>query len=148
MSYLKFKLNNLCQLSATEEGANPVVAIAPICPDFSGSSLFVRLGLYHGSNLLEQIHEYNVLHALWIDMTGSLEAQQSLPPHSHGGNGEPSGSGCPNLHRLFRFKFIRASRTYWSRFTNMMCYMLYGVTCRDLRRLKSPQVTFQRSYML
>ena len=77
MSYLKFKLNNLCQLSATEAAANSAVALAPISTDYSGSSLFPRLELYHGSNLLEQIHEYNVLHALWSDMTGSAEAQKS-----------------------------------------------------------------------
>jgi hypothetical protein len=53
------------------------VAVAPISTDYSGSSLFARLELYHGSNLLEQIHEYNVLHALWSDMTGSSEAQKS-----------------------------------------------------------------------
>ena len=77
MSYLKFKVTNQCQLTAAEAAANPVVAVAPICPDYSGSSLFSRLELYHGSNLLEQIHEYNVLHALWSDMTGSAEAQKS-----------------------------------------------------------------------
>ena len=68
--YLMFKLNNLCQLTVGEAAANPVLAVAPISTDYSGSSLFARLELYHGSNLLEEVHEYNVLHALWIDMTG------------------------------------------------------------------------------
>ena len=77
MSYIKFRLNNKCVLTAGEAAATPVVATAPISPDYSGSSLFARLELYHGSNLLEQIHEYNVLHALWSDMTGSAEAQKS-----------------------------------------------------------------------
>ena len=39
MSYLKFKLNNLCELTAGEKAANPVVALAPISTDSSGSSL-------------------------------------------------------------------------------------------------------------
>jgi hypothetical protein len=77
ISYLKFKLNNMCQLTAGEAAANPVVAVAPISTDYSGSNLFARLELYPGSNLLEQIHDYNVLHALWSDMTGSAEAQKS-----------------------------------------------------------------------
>ena len=64
MSYLKLKLNNLSQPSSKEATAKPVVAVAPISTDYSGSILFARLELYHGSNLLEQIHEYNVLHAL------------------------------------------------------------------------------------
>jgi hypothetical protein len=64
MSYVKFKLNNLCQLSTTEATANPVVTVAPISSDYSGSSLFKPLELNHGSNLLEKIHEYNGLHAL------------------------------------------------------------------------------------
>ena len=57
MSYRKLKLNKLCQFTNAEAVANPVVAIAPICTDYSGSILFARLELYHGSNLLEQIHE-------------------------------------------------------------------------------------------
>ena len=77
VSYLKFKLDNLCQLSATEATANSVVAVAPISTDYYASSLFARLKLIHGSNLLEQIHENNVLHALWSDMTGSAEAHKS-----------------------------------------------------------------------
>jgi len=87
MSYLNFKLNNLCQLTTAEAATNPVVAVAPICTDSSGSSLFARLDLYHGS-------------------------------------------------------------TYWIRFTNIMCYMVYGVTCRDLRRLTKAPVMFWRAYML
>ena len=53
MSYLKFKLNNLRQLTVGEAAANPVVALAPISTDYSGSSLFARLELYRGSNLLD-----------------------------------------------------------------------------------------------
>ena len=54
MSYLKFKFNNLCQLSAAEAAVNLALAVAPICTDYSGSSVFARLALYHGSNLLER----------------------------------------------------------------------------------------------
>ena len=57
--------------------ANLVVAIVPICHDYSCSSIFARLELYHCSVLLYQIHEYNVLHTIWIDMAGSAEAHKS-----------------------------------------------------------------------
>ena len=59
MSYLKFQLKN------TTTGT------APLAPDFNIASIFSRLELYHGSNLLEQIHEYGMLVNLWHDMTGS-----------------------------------------------------------------------------
>jgi hypothetical protein len=36
--------------------------------------LIYRLNIYHGSNLLEQIHEYGLLHTLWTDMTGYSKA--------------------------------------------------------------------------
>jgi hypothetical protein len=77
MSFIKFKPNTKCVSTTSETAANPVVAAAPITPAYSGSSLFVRLESYHGFNLLEQIHEHDVLHALWSDMTGSAEAQKS-----------------------------------------------------------------------
>ena len=35
MSFLKFKDNNLCQFTSVEAAANPVVAVAPLCPDYS-----------------------------------------------------------------------------------------------------------------
>jgi hypothetical protein len=49
MSYLK------CQLKNTTTGT------APLAPDFNIASIFSRLELYHGSNLLEQIMEYGML---------------------------------------------------------------------------------------
>ena len=66
MSYLKFTLVNT---SAT--------AAEALTPDYSCASLFSRLELYHGSNLLEQIHEYGMLHTLWMDVTGSHEAHKN-----------------------------------------------------------------------
>jgi hypothetical protein len=47
MSYLKFQLKN------TTTGT------APLAPDFNIASIFSRLEMYHGSNLLEQIMEYH-----------------------------------------------------------------------------------------
>jgi hypothetical protein len=59
MSYLKFRLENTCALASGE-----TTQTATIAPDYNASSLFARLELYHGSNLLEQIHEYGLLHTL------------------------------------------------------------------------------------
>ena len=77
MSYLKFRVNNL------------TTGTAPIQPDFHIASIFSRLELYHGSNLLEQIHEYGQLVNLLHDMCESttalgttsdlLEGQSTIP---------------------------------------------------------------------
>ena len=50
MSYLKFKLVN-----------DGIDAGHMIANDFSIASIFSRHELYHGSNLMEQIHEYRML---------------------------------------------------------------------------------------
>ena len=68
MSYLKFRLNNTSLAADT------------IACDYSASSLISRIDIFHGSNLLESISEYNTLFNLWLDMTGSAEA------HQHTGN--------------------------------------------------------------
>jgi len=60
MSYLIFRVTN-----TGTDTANTIVA------DFNIASIFSRLELFHGSNLLEQIHEYGLLFDLWRDMTGS-----------------------------------------------------------------------------
>jgi hypothetical protein len=59
MSYLKFRVQN----TGTDVGHT-------IAADFNIASNFSRLEPYHGSNLLEQIHEYGLLVNLWHDMTG------------------------------------------------------------------------------
>ena len=63
MSYLKFRVQN----TGTD-------AAHTIAADFNIASIFSRLELYHGSNLLEQIHEYGLLVNVWHDMTGSTAA--------------------------------------------------------------------------
>jgi hypothetical protein len=63
MSYLKFRVQN-----------TGVDAAHTIAADFNIASIFSRLELYHGSNLLEQIHEYGLLVNVWHDMTGSTAA--------------------------------------------------------------------------
>jgi hypothetical protein len=63
MSYLKFKVTNTGTDVAYE-----------IAADYNIASIFSRLELYHGSNLLEQIHEYGLLVNLWHDMSVSLAA--------------------------------------------------------------------------
>ena len=63
MSYLKFKITN-----TGTDGAHTIAA------DYNIASIFSRMELYHGSNLLEQIHEYGLLVNLWHDMTGFLAA--------------------------------------------------------------------------
>jgi hypothetical protein len=63
MSYLKFKVIN--------KGTDPSYTIAA---DFNIASIFTRLELYHGSNILEQIHECGLLVNLWHDICGNSTA--------------------------------------------------------------------------
>ncbi len=60
MSYLKCKVTN----TGTDAAHN-------IAADLNIASIFSRLELYHGSNLLEQINEYGLMDNLWHDMTNS-----------------------------------------------------------------------------
>ena len=66
MSYLKFRVTN--------KGTD---ASHTIQPDYNIASIFSRLELYHGSNLLEQIHDYGLLVNLWHDMCGNVAAHQT-----------------------------------------------------------------------
>ena len=63
MSYLKFRVTN----TATDAGH-------AIAADFNSTSIFPRLEVFHGSNLLEQIHEYGLLVNLWHDICGNSAA--------------------------------------------------------------------------
>ncbi len=74
LSYLKFKVKNTSVITAEEVAAGKQ---ATITPDYSISSLIARLETYHGSNLLEQIHEYRLLHTMWLDVTGCNDAHAS-----------------------------------------------------------------------
>jgi hypothetical protein len=74
MPYLKFKFKNTFVITAAEVTAGKQATIAP---DYSVSSLIARLEIYNGSNLLEQIHEYGLLHALWLDIIGCTDAHLS-----------------------------------------------------------------------
>jgi hypothetical protein len=74
MSYLKFRVTNTSVRTAEEINLGPLATLAP---DYSVSSLIYGLSVYHGSNLLEQIHEYGLLHTLWTDMTGCGDAHLS-----------------------------------------------------------------------
>ena len=65
-SYLKFKLKN--------DGVSGTAA-DHFKFDFTVSSIISRLELFHGSNLLESIHSYNVLNALWHDIMSGLDEQ-------------------------------------------------------------------------
>ena len=63
MSYLKFRVTNFGTDAAHTTAA-----------DFNIASIISRLELYHGSNLLEQIHEYGILVNLWHDTCGNSAA--------------------------------------------------------------------------
>jgi len=63
MSYLKFRDTN-----------KGVDATNTIAADFNIASVISRLELCHGSNLLEQIHEYGLLVNLWHDICGNSTA--------------------------------------------------------------------------
>ena len=71
---MKLKVINTSVITAGEVTAGKQ---ASITPDYSISSLIARLEIYHGSNLLEQIHEYGLLHTMWLDMTGCNDAHAS-----------------------------------------------------------------------
>ncbi len=59
MSHMKFRMNNT------------TVGTVPHAADFDIASIFARLKMYHGSNLLEQIHEYGLRVNMWHYMCGS-----------------------------------------------------------------------------
>ncbi len=63
MSYLKFLVANY--------GTDAAHTIAT---DFNIASIISRLELYHGSNLLEQFHEYGLLVNKWHDICGNSAA--------------------------------------------------------------------------
>jgi len=82
MSYLKFKVQNT---------SNDVAHA--IASDFSIASKKNRLELYHGSNLLEQIHEYGLLVNLWHDMTGSISSHGTTSTLLKGQQGSTARTG-------------------------------------------------------
>ena len=96
MSYLKFKLKNTSVVVAGET--------APIAPDYAAASIISRLELYHGSNLLEQVHEYGMLYNLWLDISGSAEAHKHTGSMLEGMNastertGESLASGADSVY--------------------------------------------------
>ena len=63
MSYLKFRVIN-----------NGIDAGHTIVEDFNIASIVSRRELYHGSDLLEQIHEYGMLVNLWHDICRNLSS--------------------------------------------------------------------------
>lgn len=101
MSYLKFDLEVETDLT---RGGNhkPVIAL-----DGGAHALFDSLEVYHGSNLLEQVREYNALYQLMLDMgeiPSSAMAGRSVAEGTiaHGGYTlEPFGtqSHCDSRHR-------------------------------------------------
>lgn len=91
MSYLKIKVTNTSSTT-------------PMTFDYSASSIIERLELYHGSNLLEQIHGYNVLHALFQDAMGSVESQLSTGSVIEGFSPDNDRKGAtilPNTYMIF-----------------------------------------------
>eukprot|EP00873_Tetraselmis_striata_P022869 jgi/Tetstr1/443133/TSEL_031189.t1 len=60
MSHLRFSVKN-------KHAANSLQ------PDYTASSFIRSVSLYHGANLLEQIHEYNALYHLMFDIQSSDE---------------------------------------------------------------------------
>ncbi len=73
MIYLKLKVEN----TSTAVGDT-------IKADLNSANIFLRLELYHGSNLLEQITEYGMLVNLWHDLCGSLASFVTTRGTRHG----------------------------------------------------------------
>lgn len=88
MSYLKFDIEVKVDLSKNVSGYTPV-----LCLDGGASSLIQHLELYHGTNLLEQIREYNAMYQLVADMTNSAESCSRHLSVSDGGSGADVISG-------------------------------------------------------
>jgi hypothetical protein len=88
MSYLKFKVTNT--------GTDVAHTIAS---DHNIASIFSRFELYHGSNLLEQVHEYGLLVNLWHDMCGNSASFGStgnlLEGHTAGTTNPRTGEVIP-----------------------------------------------------
>lgn len=63
MSYLKYDLEVTVNMKGTKSHYKPVLAL-----DGGAHAVFQNLEVYHGSNLLEQIREYNALYQLLFDM--------------------------------------------------------------------------------
>jgi hypothetical protein len=74
MSYLRFKLTNTSVRTAAEVMAG---TLATITPNYFVSSLTERMEIYAGSILLEHVHSYGLLHAMWTDMIGCANAHLS-----------------------------------------------------------------------
>jgi hypothetical protein len=93
--------------------ADPMSSTCPLVRDFFLSffsadyniaPIFSRLELYHGSSLLEQIHEVGFLVNLWHDMTGNIVAHgttssllegQNVSSTLRSGEAIPGGGGLP-----------------------------------------------------
>ena len=88
-SFLKFRVNN--------------ATASPMTLDYSAHAFIQRLELYHGSNLLEQISEYNVLAHVLKDIGSGLDHRISVGSALEGssigdnrtGGAVPAGAGTP-----------------------------------------------------
>ena len=89
MNYLKFRV----QITGTDAGHT-------IAADFNIASIFSQLEVYHGSNPLEQIHEYGFLVNLWHYMTGSAAAHGTTLNLLEGQHGTTTrtGEGIAGAH--------------------------------------------------
>jgi hypothetical protein len=80
MSYLRFKVVN------TSIGGD-------LQPDYTAASFIQSMSLYHGSNLLEQIHEYNALYHMMYDLQADTETQTRAGNILHGSSNDTSRTG-------------------------------------------------------
>ena len=85
-SYFKFRLNNYGTTTLT--------------PDYSMHSIIQRLELYHGSSLLEQISEYNVLAHILKDISSGLDHHYSVGSALEGTSDDTARVGEPIAARV------------------------------------------------
>jgi hypothetical protein len=81
-SYFKFRVNNY-----------NTTAGAILTLDYSAQALISRLEVYHGSNLLEQISEYNVLAHILKDIQSGADHQLTVGSALEGISGTRTGEG-------------------------------------------------------
>jgi hypothetical protein len=80
MSYRRFKVVN------TSIGGD-------LQPDYTAASFIMSMSLYHGSNLLQQIHEYNALYHMMYDLQADIETHKRAGNILHGSSSSTTRTG-------------------------------------------------------
>jgi hypothetical protein len=86
MSYLRFKVVN------TSSGGD-------LHPDYTAASFILSMSLYHGFNLLEQIHEFNALYHMMYDLQADTETNTMAGNILHGSSSDTARTGTSKIEK-------------------------------------------------